>query len=261
APPLFVEPIRIGATDFIERVCERIHEAAAHPEPHVFCPPLCAFTEPSGAATENLAEGVALSVECDSSPYAALKKPTGILGKPTAIVASGGAWKNPQNGRLEHKLHLHWRLCAHSRPDSSRRAFHNYPLTDRLQFDILRSGPGWRGPDAIRSIETARVHHAGRWRGVAVNDIASCLGASLSDATGTCDRSVRARWSHGYIRPPDRTKFVRASRETVLRREHRRCWRQRRYGSGGKGSTGRLHHTRCSAQYRRQPRPVQQRPL
>src|SRR5215831_3986831 len=29
APPLFVEPIRIGATDFIERVCERIHEAAA----------------------------------------------------------------------------------------------------------------------------------------------------------------------------------------------------------------------------------------
>jgi hypothetical protein len=25
----------------------------------------------------------------------------------------------------------------------------NYPLTDRLQFDILRSGPGWRGPDEI----------------------------------------------------------------------------------------------------------------
>jgi hypothetical protein len=115
APPLFVEPIRIGATDFIERVCERIHEAAAHPEPHVFCPPLCAFTEPSGAATENLAEGVALSVECDSSPYAALKKLTGILGKPTAIVASGGAWKNPQNGRLEHKLHLHWRLAEPTR--------------------------------------------------------------------------------------------------------------------------------------------------
>src|SRR5262245_57504239 len=111
APPLFVEPIRIGATDFIERVCDRIHEAAAHPEPHVFCPPLCAFTEPSGAATENLAEGVALSVECDNNPYAALKKLTGILGKPTAVVASGGTWKNPQSGRLEYKLHLHWRLA------------------------------------------------------------------------------------------------------------------------------------------------------
>src|SRR5262245_35436529 len=73
APPLCVGPIRIGAADFIERVCDRIHEAAAHPEPHVFCPPVCVFTEPSGAATENLAEAVALSVECDSNPYAALK--------------------------------------------------------------------------------------------------------------------------------------------------------------------------------------------
>jgi len=115
APPLFVEPIRIGATDFIERVCNRIHETAAHPEPHVFCPPLCAFTEPSGAATENLAEGVALSVECDSNPYVALKKLAGILGKPTAVVASGGTWKNPQSGRLEYKLHLHWRLAEPTR--------------------------------------------------------------------------------------------------------------------------------------------------
>jgi hypothetical protein len=36
SPPLFVEPIKIGAPDFIERVCKRVHEAAAHPEPHVF---------------------------------------------------------------------------------------------------------------------------------------------------------------------------------------------------------------------------------
>lgn len=115
APPLFVEPVRVGAADFIERVCERIHEAAAHPGPHVFCPPLCTFTEPNGAATENLAEGVALSVECDTNPYAALKKLTGILGNPTAIVASGGTWKNPETGRLEAKLHLHWRLAEPTR--------------------------------------------------------------------------------------------------------------------------------------------------
>src|SRR5262249_22336837 len=84
APPLFVEPIRIGATDFTVRVAARTREAAPIPAPPVFSPPLCAFTEPSGAATENLAEGVALSVECDSNPYAALKKLAGILGKPTA---------------------------------------------------------------------------------------------------------------------------------------------------------------------------------
>src|SRR5262249_48772542 len=40
-----------------------------------------------------------------------------------------------------------------------------YHLTDPRQFDIMQSGPGWRGPNAIRSIETARVHIAARRRG------------------------------------------------------------------------------------------------
>jgi hypothetical protein len=115
APPLFVEPVKIGAPDFIERVCERIEQAATHPQPIVFCPPVCVFAEPGGAATENLAEGVALSVECDSNPYAALKKLTGVLGKPTAIVASGGTWLNPETNKLEAKLHLHWRLVEPTR--------------------------------------------------------------------------------------------------------------------------------------------------
>jgi hypothetical protein len=37
---------------------------------------------------------------------------------------------------------------------------HHYLLTDPRQFGILRSGPGWRGSHAIRSIETPRFHHA-----------------------------------------------------------------------------------------------------
>jgi len=37
-----------------------------------------------------------------------------------------------------------------------------YLQTDPRQFDILQSAPGWRGPNAIRSIETSRVHHASR---------------------------------------------------------------------------------------------------
>jgi hypothetical protein len=35
------------------------------------CPPVCVFAKPNGAAAENLAEGIALSVECDANPYAA----------------------------------------------------------------------------------------------------------------------------------------------------------------------------------------------
>ena len=40
-----------------------------------------------------------------------------------------------------------------------------YLLTDPRQFDILQSGPGWRGPNGTRSIETPRLHHAARRRG------------------------------------------------------------------------------------------------
>jgi hypothetical protein len=116
APSLFIEPVKIGAPDFIERVCERIREAAAHPEPHVFCPPVCVFTEPNGAATGNLAEGIALSVECDANGGAARKRLTSILGVvPTVTVASGGTWLNPETNRLEAKLHLHWRLVEPTR--------------------------------------------------------------------------------------------------------------------------------------------------
>src|SRR5258706_12279456 len=42
------------------------------------------------------------------------------------------------------------------------KSFH-YLLTDPPQFDILQSGPDWRGSNAVRSIETTRVHHAA-WR-------------------------------------------------------------------------------------------------
>jgi hypothetical protein len=111
APPLFIEPVKIGASDFIERVCERIQEAAAHPEPHVFCPPVCTFNEPNGAAVANLAEGLALTVECDSNALSAYKKLVLVLRvRPTAVVASGGVWENPETKKPEPKLHLHWRL-------------------------------------------------------------------------------------------------------------------------------------------------------
>jgi hypothetical protein len=56
-----------------------------------------------------------LSVECDSHATAGLKKLTSVLRvPPTAIVASGGLWKN-EAGRPEAKLHLHWRLVEPTR--------------------------------------------------------------------------------------------------------------------------------------------------
>src|SRR5260221_10789405 len=58
------------------------------------------------------------------------------------------------------------------------------PLPDPRQFDILQSGPGWRGP----SIETARVHHLARRRGCSV----AARGARA--ATGHAGNRVHERW-------------------------------------------------------------------
>jgi len=116
APPLFIEPIKVSASDFVDRVCNRIQQAAEQPEPYVFCPPVAAFGKTNGAAAEDLAEGLVLSVECDSNPRKARSKLTYVLGvEPTAVVASGGVWKDPDTGRLESKIHLHWRLVEPTR--------------------------------------------------------------------------------------------------------------------------------------------------
>jgi hypothetical protein len=115
ASRLFVESVKVNAENVIDRICARIYDAASQAEAYVFCPPVCVFTEPNGAAAENLAEGLVLTVECDHNPGAAREKLTSILGKPTAVVTSGGLWKNPDTGRLEHKLHLHWRLTEPTR--------------------------------------------------------------------------------------------------------------------------------------------------
>ena len=56
------------------------------------------------------------------------------------------------------------------------------PLPDPRQFDILQSGPGWRGP----SIETPRVHHAARRRG-GVTDIA---GVACYSPCDRCSHSL-----------------------------------------------------------------------
>ena len=65
---IFVDSIRIGDRDFLEIVTERARQAAAWPVPAVFCPPVATFRDPKNAKTDNLCEGVGLSVECDQTP-------------------------------------------------------------------------------------------------------------------------------------------------------------------------------------------------
>jgi hypothetical protein len=115
APPLFIEGVNVGDPTLIERVCARIGQAANTVTPHVFCTPICTFQTARGAKMTNLAEGLALSVECDEKAEAARIKLTTLLGEATVVVASGGQWLNPETEQPEPKLHLHWRLRTPTR--------------------------------------------------------------------------------------------------------------------------------------------------
>jgi hypothetical protein len=84
--------------------------AAQAPFPVVFCPPPCTFKNEHRAKEEDVAEGLVITAELDRQPGQAREKLIEILGVPTLEVKSGGRWKN-DSGKIEDKLHLHWRLA------------------------------------------------------------------------------------------------------------------------------------------------------
>src|SRR5262245_49298423 len=87
-------------------------------------------------------------------------------------------------------------------------------LTNLCQFDILQSGPG-RGPNAIRSIEPARVHLAARRRSCGV--AARGAGAAIGDAV---DR-VHRHWVAGVRRLPVTLVLPGPERNRLRRRTER----------------------------------------
>jgi P4 family phage/plasmid primase-like protien len=115
APALFTDAVQVDDPGIVDRFVAGAANAATALEPHVFSPPIATFKLPNGAKLTNLAEGVTLSVELDANPGAGLAKLTALLGRPTLVVASGGAWHNPISGREEDKLHVHYRLAAPTR--------------------------------------------------------------------------------------------------------------------------------------------------
>ncbi len=104
----------------------------------------------------------------------------------------------PARGERHQLLHL-----AGVKPDDRRVArLFRPPLTVPRQFDILQPGPGWRGPNALRSIKTARVHHAARRRGgrVAARG-ASAAADDADDRLSTSRRARGGRAGRGRISP------------------------------------------------------------
>jgi hypothetical protein len=108
--PLIIEAVRLDDCEFEPRMLIPVEQAANWDRPAVFCPPLCTFRTHGNAKTDNILEGIVLSVECDRTPAEARGKLEALLGPATVVVESGGEWTNPETGEIEPKVHLHWRL-------------------------------------------------------------------------------------------------------------------------------------------------------
>jgi Protein of unknown function (DUF3987) len=105
-----------GGLDFIVKTAfEHALRAANHPHPIVYCTPIATFANKDHAAEKDLAEGLALSVECDRNPVEAGNKLIAVLGNPTCAVCSGGIWIDPETGEIHEKRHFHWRLDTPAR--------------------------------------------------------------------------------------------------------------------------------------------------
>lgn len=110
--PVFIESsiITDARAHLAEAATYYATKAAQYPRPAVFCPPIATFTNAKHARELDLANGLALSVECDAHPQRARTLLERLLGPATVVVASGGVWTDPETQEPHEKLHLHWRL-------------------------------------------------------------------------------------------------------------------------------------------------------
>ena len=104
-----------GLSPLIDAAVTFAQQCANAPQPVVFCPPIVTLNSAVKAAEEDIANGVVLTAECDQAPSAARAVLEQLLGPATVVVASGGMWTCPITGKVEPKLHLHWRLQTPTR--------------------------------------------------------------------------------------------------------------------------------------------------
>jgi hypothetical protein len=125
-----------GLGTLVDRATRYATRSAMHRHRVVFCPPICTFQTARSAAAVNLADVLAVSVECDERAVEAVATLSGIIGPPTVTVASGGYWVDPSSGEITERLHAHWRL---SKAANTSDAIYKAHLARRLARAIVGS--------------------------------------------------------------------------------------------------------------------------
>jgi hypothetical protein len=161
------------------------------------------FRTHESATTDNILEGVALSVECDQHPQEARQALETILGEPTVVVESGGDWTNPKTGEIEPKVHLHWRL--------------NKPTVTKAEHAVLREARNLAtdlvGGDGTNKSIVHPIRWPGSWHRKGTPSLAKIVARSeneidlaealehLRDASGAAglDLSKAGKQGHGSL--------------------------------------------------------------
>ena len=115
--PYRISPWRLNGdvAAALEEIGKEADACAAASFPVVFAPPIATLQSARRARMADLANGLALSVECDRHPGEARRTLETLLGPATLVVESGGQWQDSQRGKAEPRLHLHWRLAEPTR--------------------------------------------------------------------------------------------------------------------------------------------------
>ena len=100
-------PVSVIMYDVAEDDARR---AAQAPFPVVFCPPPCTFKNEHRAKEEDVAEGLVITAELDRQPGQARRSSSRFWAFRPWKLSPAGKWKN-DSGKIEDKLHLHWRLA------------------------------------------------------------------------------------------------------------------------------------------------------
>ena len=144
----------VGGLKFLMEVAEDdARRAANEPQPVVFCPPIAVFTDDKYAREQDIALGLAISVECDSHAQEARAKLEQTLGPATLVVRSGGQWTDANTGEVGDKLHVHYRLKT---PAQGREALAKLKYARILATNLV-------GGDASNKPICHPIRWAGSW--------------------------------------------------------------------------------------------------